>query len=474
MFLALNVFSAPELDIVTAERLEASFYQPMTDDQQECDDTSVGPSEVKIKISYSYVQNLEQGFCKGLTPSEKEIVDGAVLYAGDSSSRPSFIRTTFGQNTSLLNCFEERLAKAEEFREISESVSSGDSKTINTLIRKNSINRWTPQLLNMGFKSVNKDTLVLNVDFLNKGKRVIGFIPVAGMDSKNMNLSTGALLIWASLEGEDFIIAGQAAKLKVKTSDVSVEFSGFLGAHFTDSSSENNFGDLSSVDESFSLLRGDRLDLGALSFSGPIAALKAKLHANLTKSITSDLETRFQILNNDRGTYYRNDFRGRLVFSPAKDIKFFIKQREIDGASMQGDEIQRNSVTAGGIIITPVKEKSSGGYGSFSFSGMRENIKERSALLGELKLGARSQAGSRLGLLVRGGMSENGDGNYDPYGSLLGRLSFPLIDRLSIGLDGRVQTGRTPMQFRDGMLADNEPYPFSRPFWFTGVSLMIE
>ena len=141
---------------------------------------------------------------------------------------------------------------------------------------------------------------------------------------------------------------------------------------------------------------------------------------------------------------------------------------------MQGDEIQRNSVTAGGIIVTPVKGKSSGGYGSFSFSGMRENIKERSALLGELKLGAKSQAGSRLGLLVRGGMSENGDGNYDPYGSLLGRLSFSLIDRLSIGVDGRVQTGRTPMQFRDGMLADNEPYPFSRPFWFTGISLKLD
>ena len=45
MFLALNVFSAPELDIVTAEKLEASFYQPMTDDQQECDDTSVGQAK---------------------------------------------------------------------------------------------------------------------------------------------------------------------------------------------------------------------------------------------------------------------------------------------------------------------------------------------------------------------------------------------------------------------------------------------
>ena len=123
-------------------------------------------------------------------------------------------------------------------------------------------------------------------------------------------------------------------------------------------------------------------------------------------------------------------------------------------------------------MITPVKEKSSGGYGSFSFSGMRENIKERSALLGELKLGAKSQAGSRLGLLVRGGMSENGDGNYDPYGSLLGRLSFPLIDRLSIGLDGRVQTGRTPMQFRDGMLI--RALSFFKAVWFTGISLKLD
>ena len=223
--------------------------------------------------------------------------------------------------------------EAKEFNEISDSVREGDAKTINTLIRKNSINRWTPQLLNMGFKTINKDTLVLNVDFLNSGKRIIGFVPVAGIDSTNLKISTGALLIWASIEGEDFITVGQAAKLKVKASDVSVEFSGFLGAHFIDSSKANEFSDLSSTDESFSLIRGDRLPLGVLSFLSKWsyqinAALKAKVNADLSENLTSDLETRFQILNNDRGTFYRNDFRGRLLFSAAEDVySLFLKQR---------------------------------------------------------------------------------------------------------------------------------------------------
>ena len=155
-------------------------------------------------------------------------------------------------NELLLSCFDQKALEAKEFNEISDSVREGDAKTINTLIRKNSINRWTPQLLNMGFKTINKDTLVLNVDFLNSGKRIIGFVPVGGIDSTNLKISTGALLIWASIEGEDFITVGQAAKLKVKASDVSVEFSGFLGAHFIDSSKANEFSDLSSTDESFS------------------------------------------------------------------------------------------------------------------------------------------------------------------------------------------------------------------------------
>jgi hypothetical protein len=295
-----------------------------------------------------------------------------------------------------------------------------------------------------------------------------------GLSNEEKNIVDGAILYSDQSESRTQFSRSQLGGNLISCFDEKLskkkEFSGFIGAHFNEVSKVDQFSDRSNIGESFSLTRGDRLRIGVLS----LAAFKVKIHAQLTHSLTTDIESRFQILNNCKETFYRNDLRGRLLLQSDENVVLFLKQREIDGATLSGAEIQRNSVTSAGVIITPQKMRLSGAHGQFSFSGMRENIKNRTALLGELNLGAKSLGGFKVGTLLRGGLSEGKSGDYSVYGALSGRLSLPIFDSISLGLDGRVQAGRTPMQFRDGMLSDNEPYPFNRPFWFTGISLQLE